>query len=265
MIDARLPDELLSLLVDAPTVLDFDEEELAQYPMVVRSYLLSWQLVFTSYRSASEKVRNDYSRLLKSEDCITALLYFMSGALGHAAASPLDLAKGHFTTNHIRAYDWREGDAMGPERDMRYLLVNLYYLALLYAPSLVREWFMNCPSKQTCIAIERWTERFFSPLIIEESMTSATAWAESQEETNDEKKLEVKTSRKSREIFASYEVDETAIQIVIRLGECYPLDGVKVEGVNRVAVSEKRFQSWLINSQGVITFSVHFRFSLVYK
>ena len=46
------------------------------------------------------------------------------------------------------------------------------------------------------------------------------------------------------------------MQIVIRLPSNYTLNGVKVEGINRVAVSEKKWTSWLMITQGVITFSV---------
>lgn len=46
------------------------------------------------------------------------------------------------------------------------------------------------------------------------------------------------------------------MQLVIRLPTTYPLEGIKVEGVNRVAVSEKKWTSWLMITQGVITFSV---------
>jgi hypothetical protein len=46
------------------------------------------------------------------------------------------------------------------------------------------------------------------------------------------------------------------MQIAIRLPANYPLEGVKVDGVNRVAVSEKKWTSWLMITRGVITFSV---------
>jgi hypothetical protein len=46
------------------------------------------------------------------------------------------------------------------------------------------------------------------------------------------------------------------MQIVIRLPPNYPLEGVKVEGINRVAASEKKWTSWLMITQGAITFSV---------
>lgn len=88
-------------------------------------------------------------------------------------------------------------------------------------------------------------------------MDEVTNWAEEQESTSeDEKKLIVKASKRSREVFAGYEVDDMVMQIAIRLPSNYPLEGVKVDGINRVAVSEKKWTSWLMIAQGVITLSV---------
>lgn len=87
-------------------------------------------------------------------------------------------------------------------------------------------------------------------------MDEVSEWAETQEVTDDEKEIIVKVSKRSREVFAGYEVDDMMMQIVIRLSASYPLEGVKVEGVNRVAVTEKKWTSWLMITQGVITFSV---------
>ena len=66
----------------------------------------------------------------------------------------------------------------------------------------------------------------------------------------------MKVSQRAREVTAAYEVDEQTMRIMIRLPGAYPLQQASVEGVNRVAVDEKKWRSWVINTQGVITFSV---------
>ena len=48
------------------------------------------------------------------------------------------------------------------------------------------------------------------------------------------------------------------MQIVIRLPPNYPLQGVKVEGINRVAASERKWTGWLMNTQGAMTFDVSY-------
>ncbi|KAI9745801.1 MAG: hypothetical protein M1818_000482 [Claussenomyces sp. TS43310] len=255
--DAQLPEELLSLLLDPPSVRDIPDDDLPQLHAPVRSYLLSWELVFDSYVYASYKVRNDYSEALKSGNYIAPLLDFISNALGHSAAQSLNLDKARITTEHIKAYDYKSASTETDERNMQWLLVNLYYQCLKFTPNLVKNWWIDCRSKQTRLATEAWTEKHFSPLVVSDTLDEVVKWSQKQESaSDDEKDLIIKVSRKSREVYAGYEVDEMQMQIVIRLPAIYPLEGVKVDGVSRVAVSEKKWQSWLMITQGVITFSV---------
>jgi E3 ubiquitin-protein ligase listerin len=255
--DARLPEELLSLLLDAPTVSNFPDELLIEFPTSIRGYLLSWHLIYDAYSTASYKVRGDYSDILKSENYIGPLLNFMFDVLGHGDARALNLDKARFDAQMIRKYDMSEAnDSESNERNMQWLLVNLYYQCLKYTPSLAKTWWVDCKSKQTRIAVESWTEKFFSPLVIADTLDEVSKWAEEQESSEDEKELIIKVSKRSREVFAGYEIDDMTMQIVIRLPATYPLEGVKVDGVNRVAVSEKKWTSWLMITQGVITFSV---------
>lgn len=235
----------------------FLDETLSEFPSSVRSYLLSWHLIYDAYSMASYKVRSDYSEILKSENYVGPLLNFMFDVLGHWEARPLNLDKAHLGSDMIRKYDmWEANDSESNEKNMQWLLVNLYYQVLKYTPSLAKTWWVDCKSKQTRIAVEGWTEKFFSPLVIADTLEEVSKWAEEQEVTEDEKGLIVKVSKLSREVFAGYEIDDMAMQIVIRLPVTYPLEGVKVEGINRVAVSEKKWASWLMITQGVITFSV---------
>jgi E3 ubiquitin-protein ligase listerin len=229
---------------------DFRED----FPTSVRAYLLSWHLVYDSYSNASFKVRNDYSDHLKSEGCISPLLEFIFDTLTHTGNRQ---SISGFDSAMIRSYNmWQATDSESNERNLNWLLANLYYLSLRFAPSLVKSWWVDCKSKQMKLAVEALTRKTFSPLVIEETLEEVAKWAEEQEVTDDEKELIIKISKRSREVFTGYEIDDMMMQIVIRLPESYPLEGVRVDGVNRVAVSEKKWTSWMRIVQGVITFSV---------
>jgi hypothetical protein len=202
-------------------------------------------------------VRSDYSDVLKSENYIGPLFNFMFDVLGHSDAHALNLDKSRFDASMIKKYDiWDANDSESNERNMQWLLINLYYQCLKYTPSLAKTWWVDCKSKQTRIAVESWTEKYFSPLVIADTLDEVSKWADEQESSEDEKELIVKVSKRSREVFAGYEIDDMAMQIVVRLPATYPLEGVKVDGVNRVAVDEKKWTNWLMITQGVITFSV---------
>jgi hypothetical protein len=255
--DARLPDELLSLLLDAPTLESFPDEALNQFPTPIRSYLLSWHLVFDAFRAASFKVRGDYTENLKAENYIGPLMDFTFDVLGHSAAYGLNLDRAGFTAEHIRYYDLRLAESESEERNMQWLFIHLYYLVLKYVPGLFKTWYIGCRSKQTKIAVEGWMTRYFSPIIISETLDDVEKWNDGQEApADDEKELVVKVGRAAREVIAGYEVDELNASISIRIPAEFPLEAVTVIGMNRVAVNERKWQSWIMTTQGVITFSV---------
>lgn len=256
--DATLPAELLSLLLDAPSMHNFSDQQLLEFPSQIRGYLLSWLLVFESY-PASSKVRNDYTEILKQGEYLDSLLIFMFDVLGHSAGNPVGLDRAGLRPEQITSYDLKLASSESDEKSMQWLLVHLYYLCLKLTPNMAKNWWMYCKSKQTRIAVESWTERYFSPLVIADTLEEVSKWAAEQPipgPTDDEKELVIKISKPSREIFAGYEVDDTQIQAAVKFPTNYPLESITVEGIQRVAVSEKRWKNWLMATQGVIKFSV---------
>ncbi|KAM3542587.1 hypothetical protein ARSEF1564_004507 [Beauveria bassiana] len=254
--DARLPDELLSLLLDAPTLESYSDESLTQFPLAIRCYLLSWKLVFDAFSGASFKVRNDFAENLKTENYVGPLLDFTFDVLGHSAAHALNLDKENLLSEHIYNYDITLADADTEEKSMQWLLVHLYYLVLKYTPGLFRTWYIDCRSKQTRIAVEAWTTKYYSPLIIGDNLDEVQQWADAQEPpAMDEQELQVRVSKAAREVTAGYEVDESQASIVIKVPASYPIESVTVSSLNRVAVTDRKWQSWIMTTQGVITFS----------
>jgi hypothetical protein len=86
-------------------------------------------------------------------------------------------------------------------------------------------------------------------------LDSVAQWADSVKNDPDYEGWTVKVSPRSREVHFSYLVDEQTMAIVLRLPETYPLASARIEGLNRVAADERKWQSWLRNAQGVIQFS----------
>jgi hypothetical protein len=254
--EARLPDELLSLLLDAPTLDGYSDELLSQFPSPIRSYLLSWKLVFDAYSASSYKLRNDFTENLKTDDCISPFLDFMFDVLGHSAARPLNLEREQLTTDHIQDYDIKVARSEPEERSMHWLLVHLYYLTLRHIPGLFKAWYLGCRSKQTRIAVEAWTTKYFSPLIISEALDDVQTWADQQDPPGEEEQeVLVKISKNAREVIVGYEIDETQASIVIKVSPNYPIEAVTVTGQESVAVKERTWNSWIMTTQGVITFS----------
>ncbi|KAJ4287839.1 hypothetical protein N0V88_007549 [Collariella sp. IMI 366227] len=252
---ANLPDELLSLLLNAPNPDDYTDEDLAQFPVTIRSYLLAWHLVFDGYSKASFRVRSDYTDNLKSGKHLDPLLRFLVDVLGHALARALDLDREGFTAEHIRSYSIDLADSEPAERDMNWLLIHLFYLILKYIPGLFKMWYLDCPSKQTKMTVQSWMQRFFSPLIISDALDEVVEWAATQDTGDtDTQEVIVKVNKSSHEITAGYPVDDDAATISLHVPKSYPLDPVDVVSVKRVAVKEDKWQSWLKATKAVIMF-----------
>lgn len=245
---------MLSLLLDPPTLDHFSDEALASFPTSIRGYLLSWKLVFDAYASSQFKIRDDYTQHLKSERLVGPLLDFMFDVLGHSVGQPLNPDKENISVEKICDFDVQLAESETREQSLHWLLVHLFHLILKFTPGLFRTWYIDCKSKQTKIAVGPWTTRFFSPLLVRETLENVQAWvAEQPPASGNEKELLVKVSKPAREVTAGYEVDESQAAIVIKIPVGYPIDPVTVSSLSRVAVNERKWQSWIMTTQGAIT------------
>ena len=245
---ARLPDELVSLMIQTPDneiLEDISPEHLM--PVSLFSYLGAWLLTFDHFRNASDKVKHDYASQVNEYKLHVSLLDFIAKILGHAHGKPLDASKFDPTFYSF-------GIEQNTERDVQWLLIHLYYLCLSRLPSLAKSWWIDCRSRQVRAQVEPWTEKHFSSLVITDTLGNVADWAKSQDSTADDA-LVVKTNERTREVIASKDIDDQVLRIAVRLPANYPFGKVLVEGINRVAVDERKWKNWLINTQGVITFS----------
>lgn len=241
---ARLPEELLSLIIEAPTVaaladVNFDRS----VPLSLRGYLLSWLLVFDHIEHASFKVKNDYIDHIKEGDHLPGLLDFTFDFLGHAHNKPIDVSRLDVTTY--------TPDTESPKSDVQWLLTHLYYLTLLHTPSLTKAWFNALTSRSRAIAVtlEPWTEKHISPPVITAALSSVSTWST----TATDDTFSVRVAPRAREITASFILDEQTMSMRISLPPAFPLSNAHIEGLNRVAVNEQKWQSWLRTSLGAIT------------
>ncbi|KAF9701912.1 hypothetical protein EKO04_001162 [Ascochyta lentis] len=241
---ARLPEELLSLIIESPTVAALAETNFERsVPLSLRGYLLSWLLVFDHLEHASFKVKNDYIEHIKEGEYLPGLLDFTFDFLGHAHNKPVDVSKLDVTKY--------EPDVELPKQDIQWLLTHIYYLTLLHTPSLTKSWFNALTSRSRAIAVtlEPWTEKNISPPVISAALDSVTAWSS----TATDDTFSVRVAPRAREITASYVLDEQTMSMRISLPPAFPLANAHIEGLNRVAVNEQKWQSWLRTSLGAIT------------
>jgi len=206
------------------------------------------------FANSSYQVKSDYVEALREGEYLSHLLELTWELLGHVRGRPVDVSK-----YDIRRFDYldQQGDLEGLSADkrMHWLLAHLYYQSLMHVPSLTKTQFLAIKSRQTGLAVESWTAKYIAPLLISTSLDAVAQWADLVKTDPEYEGWSAKVSPRSREVQFSYLVDEQTMSIVIRLPETYPLASARVEGLNRVAADERKWQSWLRNCQGVIQFS----------
>ncbi|KAL9576378.1 MAG: hypothetical protein Q9212_007149, partial [Teloschistes hypoglaucus] len=255
---AKLPEELLSLILEAPTLDSLAEESFSRsLPAALRTYLLSWQLIFDHWNGSSDAVKNDYVNTIKEGAYINGLLSLAADFLISSRARPVDASKFDIESYTLGSEDLPEKDAQG-------LLIHLYYLSLRNLPTLSKTWWRDHTSRQTQISLETWTEKHISPLIIAAELAAVSAWAAwaaasntSDTDNNNDKDhpMTVKTSPSTREITATIPLDDQSLALAVHLPPSYPLARATVSSLHRVGVSEAKWQSWLRTTQGIINFS----------
>ncbi|KAF9890319.1 hypothetical protein FE257_005985 [Aspergillus nanangensis] len=244
-----LPDQLLSLLLGAPSM-DVvsrsygDDKVWAE----IRSYLLSWKVVFDHFTNASIAVQENYVASIKENDVLIPLLEFMFDFLQKSHGKMVDASK-----FDIRSFELDQSET--PEQDIQWLLVHLYFLCLKHLANMTKNWWLDT-KKRIKGPVETWTERYVSPLIIDDSLKGVMEWMSTQD-PNEERALSVKVSAKTAEIIASITVDEESppVALSISLPPAYPLQPALVVSRSRVLVDEKKWKSWLLTIQGVIMFA----------
>ncbi|KAH8698598.1 putative RING zinc finger protein [Talaromyces proteolyticus] len=245
--NVNLPDELLSLLLEAPKadMITFMNDEKAW--LGLRSYMLSWKVVFDHFLNSSLPVQENYSANIKENELLGPLLDFTFDFLQKPRGKLLNASN-----FDIRSWD----PSIEPsEKDTQWLVIHLYYLALKHLGVLAKNWWIDS-KKRIKGPVETWTEKYISPFITEDALNGVSEWTETQNQ-DDERPLSVKVSHRTGELVASIPVDEDSppVAIAISLPPSYPLQPAIVTGRSRVLVDEKKWRSWLLAVQGVIMFS----------
>ncbi|KAK1146565.1 hypothetical protein N8T08_002995 [Aspergillus melleus] len=245
----RLPDELMSLLLEAPTMasvnIAYDDDRTWAD---IRSYLLSWKVVFDHFVNASLTVQENYVTSIKENDTLAPLLEFMFDFLQGSHGKMIDASK-----FDIRSFELDQSETY--ERETQWLLVHLYFLCLRHVANMTKNWWIDT-KKRIKGPVEAWTEKHVSPLVIIDALQGITDWMSTQD-PNEERALAVKISPKTAEIIASIPVDEESppVSLSISLPPAYPLQPAVVVGRSRVLVDEKKWKNWLLTIQGVIMFA----------
>ncbi|RLN30203.1 E3 ubiquitin-protein ligase listerin [Panicum miliaceum] len=124
---------------------------------------------------------------------------------------------------------------------MSSLAGSLYGMMIRLLPSFVRTWFTTLRDRSLSYSIESFTRQWCSPpLLLDE-------FPQVKDSVYADENFSVSVNRLAYEIVATYKKEETGIDLVIRLPNCYPLRHVDVECTRSLGISEVKCRKWLLS------------------
>lgn len=196
-------------------------------------------------------MKQEYTAQLKEREAVSHLMSVL--------CKLLSVGQSNSNTKMFDLAPWSivdyDTDGFDATCEMSFLVLasHLYYRALTHIPSLVRLWWIDCKHRQLTIAVESYTEKHFSQLLISNEMELVNRPdIKEQLEENDENAFTVKTLKAASEVTATYRVDEQNMQIAIKLPSNFPLRQIDVEGVQKVGVNDKQWRGWMFAVAAVI-------------
>ncbi|KAI8382988.1 hypothetical protein BD560DRAFT_385726 [Blakeslea trispora] len=247
----EIEETILSVILSPPDLsswqLDGLEESATHETL---GYLLTWMLMFDHFTNITFKLKQEYTAQLKEKEAVSCLMTALCRILSigqQQSKKPFDLTPWSITEYIVDGFD------TAYETSFLILASHLYYRALTHIPSLVRLWWIDCKNRQVTIAVENYTEKYFSQQLINNEIELVNRPdIKSQLEDNEDNNFTVKTSKGANEVTATYRVDEQNMQIAIKLPSNFPLRQIDVEGVQKVGVNDKQWRGWMFAVSAVI-------------
>ncbi|XP_065225730.1 E3 ubiquitin-protein ligase listerin [Planococcus citri] len=202
----------------------------------VHSYLLVWMVVIKMCENAPVQVRYRYASWLKDEGYLEMFLHNLQTLM------PEKVHKNNLSDAVVKKI--RELFSIEPRftledrwdtAKLTMLVCRLYYMSLWLLPAFVRQWWKSMDSKEATV-VDKLTTRFVSPTLIMEEMKAI-------KKENNVEKFSMKGYPATRQIIASYTVEDATMEITMQLAANHPLGFVKVDSSNVVLLSN-RWRTW---------------------
>lgn len=240
----NLPVELVSLLLETPV------RGAPAYD--VTRYLWSWMLIYDHFGKATYDLRKVYIDELKGTGHLETFLNFISERIVFGELENVFLLdKEKPASDIVRNCDDMVYESIDDEINV--LIIHLYYLALQFTGSLVKAWFLGLKKRQITIALEKFTESYISPTIVEDELDSVENMLKKNNDQLIDNTMDAKVNRPVKEVHAYYTIDGQTMEIAIKMPSLYPLKDITIEGVKRIGVKEKQWRAWLLASQAIGT------------
>ncbi|XP_034745446.1 E3 ubiquitin-protein ligase listerin [Etheostoma cragini] len=213
----------------------------------ILAYLLAWKLLLIFFKSSPSHLRAHYAQYLKRSCSLNKLLLDLFKLMPENPIYPgqgpeTKEAKTFFTESQSLAVDNSES----VEWELPHLACSVYYSTVQDLPAMVRLWW-NGQEKRVSAAVEKFTIKYVSPVLSAQEISSVHS------STQIFDSMTVKARSATREVIATYSVDDIFIELVIQLPQNYPLGSITVESGRRVGVAVQQWRNWMLQLSTYLT------------
>ncbi|XP_041462561.1 E3 ubiquitin-protein ligase listerin-like [Lytechinus variegatus] len=209
--------------------------------MQTSSYLLAWKLYLTIFRAATMEVRAQYSSYLKQTKGIHSLLESLFCLMPEdptleRSTTP---SKGSQVTMFSKPPDLTPKASHVKVNEVQHLACSVFFSLLQDVPAIARQWW-TLQDRRIAPYVDRFTTKFVSPLLCAEEIRSV------QENPSTAENMTVKARLSTREVIATYSMQELNIEMMITLPANHPLGPIEVDNRRKVAVGTSQWRQWTL-------------------
>ncbi|KAM6223493.1 E3 ubiquitin-protein ligase listerin [Rhynchocyon petersi] len=215
----------------------------------VLGYLLTWKLILTFFKAASSQLRALYSMYLRKTKSLNKLLYHLfrlmpeNPTCGESVLEFSNKDPKTFFTEELRLHI-RETSTLPYQ--IPHLACSVYHMTLKDLPAMVRLWW-NSSEKRIFNIVDRFTSKYVSSVLSLQEISSV------QTSTQLFDGMTVKARATTREVMATYTIEDIVIELIIQLPSNYPLGSITVESGKRVGVAVQQWRNWMLQLSTYLT------------
>lgn len=263
----KIPQVFISIISDTSGILDYIEYESLNS---LYDYLWSWMQIFKCFsENMPSFLQKKYIGQLP-ENSIETLLNIIFEQIDVSKDELFSLKNEDWLVLEIKHYDVFSPSSSCGLREIKIILLHLYYTILIKFRFKANEWFKDLRNVPAKAKIENFTEKYISPAIIEDLMKDLqniliknqeneqfkdgkeAPTKDGEEDFNYDDLHTVKFSKATHEIRSQYVVDEERTEISFKVPRLFPLSNIIVNAPSRMAVKEVTWQSWILQCQNLM-------------
>ncbi|XP_037017409.2 E3 ubiquitin-protein ligase listerin isoform X1 [Artibeus jamaicensis] len=215
----------------------------------VLGYLLTWKLVLTFFKASSSQLRALYSMYLRKTKSLNKLLYHLfrlmpeNPTCAEVASEFSNKEPKTFFTEELQL-SIREMTTL--PYHIPHLACSVYHMTLKDLPAMVRLWW-NSSEKRVFNIVDRFTSKYVSSVLSLQEISSV------QTSTQLFNGMTVKARAATREVMATYTIEDIVIELIIQLPANYPLGSIAVGSGRRVGVAVQQWRNWMLQLSTYLT------------